>query len=140
MPQNIEKRALPVQKAYSLFSVEKSAEVGDAGFIEGWASTITPDRSADIVDPAGATFTLPLPLLWQHEHSQPIGQVVEAKVGKQGIWVKAKIYKDLTPRISECWQLIKADMRRALRAYSENIRKVPPNGKIPPCSAIPFMM
>jgi len=31
-------------------------------------------------------------------------------VGKQGIWVKAKIYKDLTPRISECWQLIKAGL------------------------------
>ena len=35
---------------------------------------------------------------------------------------------------------ISAAMRSALRAYSLNIRKVPPKTRKPPCSDTPFMM
>lgn len=34
--------------------------------IRGTATTSSVDRAGDIVDPRGAEFKLPLPLLWQH--------------------------------------------------------------------------
>ena len=41
--------------------------------ITGVASTPTPDRVGDIVEPLGAKFALPMPLLWQHQHETDFG-------------------------------------------------------------------
>ena len=54
-----------MDRAYAVLEV-KSVDV-DARIIEGFATTPTTDRNGDIVDPAGAEFTLPMPLLWQHD-------------------------------------------------------------------------
>ena len=59
--------------------------------IEGIATTPKPDRVGDIIDPMGAEFELPLPLLWQHDRTQPIGHVVGATVAPDGIQIKAKL-------------------------------------------------
>jgi HK97 family phage major capsid protein len=58
--------------------------------IEGFASTITPDRGGDVMVPEGAQYSLPIPLLW--EHGRPIGEVFDVQVipGK-GIKIKARI-------------------------------------------------
>lgn len=43
--------------------------------IRGLANSGLTDRIGDIVEPKGGRWTLPLPLLWQHKHDQPIGWV-----------------------------------------------------------------
>jgi hypothetical protein len=58
---------------------------------EGIASTPSVDRVGDIVDPMGAKFDLPLPLLLDHEHSQQVGHVVAARQTSAGIRFTARI-------------------------------------------------
>src|SRR5690606_574387 len=99
------------QRAYSMFEVKSVTEAGDKYVIEGIATTPTPDRYGDVVEPKGAKFKLPIPLLWQHKRDQPIGQVIEAKVTDAGIFVKCQIAKidepgRLKDRLDEAWQSI----------------------------------
>ena len=93
------------QKAYSLLTFEKALD-DDQRIIKGLASTPAPDRSNDIVDPLGAVFKLPIPLLSQHDHSKPIGEVTDAKVTKNGIEFTAKIAKGIA-YVDEAWAQIK---------------------------------
>jgi HK97 family phage prohead protease len=97
-----------LNRAYSLFEIKQVDE--DARVITGMASTPTPDRLEDVVEPTGAQFKLPLPLLWQHDSTQPIGQVTHAKVSKAGIEIVAKIAKNVTAEIDRAWSLIKAGL------------------------------
>lgn len=106
-----------MKKAYSLLQV-KSFDV-EQRIIKGIASTPSPDRSDDIVDPQGAKFALPIPFLWQHMHSQPIGEVTEAVVTDKGIEVTVQIAKieeegKLKDRIDEAWQSIKSGLVKGL--------------------------
>jgi len=71
----------------------------------------------DIVEPKGAVFKLAIPLLWQHRHDQPIGNVTRATVKDPGIEVVAEIAKRDEPcrlkdRLAEAWQSIKAGLVR----------------------------
>ena len=106
-----------MKKAYSLLQV-KSFDA-EQRIIKGIASTPSPDRSDDIVDPQGAKFALPIPFLWQHMHSQPIGEVTEAVVTDKGIEVTVHIAKieeegKLKDRIDEAWQSIKSGLVKGL--------------------------
>lgn len=106
------KRAEGKQKAYALLNVKAIEDSESQWTITGMASTPTPDRMEDIVDPMGAQFKLPLPLLWQHESDKPIGNVTLAKPTKKGIPFTAVIPKVLEPgalqdRINEAVQSIK---------------------------------
>lgn len=105
------------QRAYSLLTIKAIDE--DKRIIEGIATTPSADRYGDIVEPDGAEFTLPLPLLWQHDSWAPVGHVIEAKVTKAGIHIKAQIAKIdeagvLKDRLDEAWQSIKAKLVRGL--------------------------
>src|SRR4029077_1691931 len=97
-----------LNRAYSLLEIKKVDE--DAREITGWATTPTADRLKDVVEPEGAQFKLPLPLLWQHDAGQPIGHVTHAKVGKAGIEIVARIAKGVTAEIDRAWSLIKAGL------------------------------
>lgn len=106
-----------MKKAYSLLQV-KSFDA-EQRIIKGIASTPSPDRADDIVDPQGAKFALPIPFLWQHMHSQPIGEVTEAVVTDKGIEVTVQIAKieeegKLKDRIDEAWQSIKSGLVKGL--------------------------
>lgn len=57
---------------------------------KGVATTGDVDRIGDIVEPMGAKFDLPLPLLWHHNHEQPVGEVVQARPTKKNIAIKAQ--------------------------------------------------
>lgn len=115
MPQPHDGEAAPIiNRAYSLLSV-KSVVDEDERIIEGIASTPEPDRLGDVVDPMGAKFKLPMPLLWQHKHDQPIGHVTFAKPTKSGIPFRAQISKFNEPgrlkdRLDEAWHSIKAGL------------------------------
>jgi HK97 family phage major capsid protein/HK97 family phage prohead protease len=105
------------QRAYSTLEVKGVDE--EKREIEGMASTPSTDRMGDIVEPDGAEFKLPLPLLWQHNSREPIGQVVSAKVTKDGISVRAKFAQVSEPgklkdRLDEAWQSVKAGLVRGL--------------------------
>lgn len=105
------------QRAYTLLEVKEIQE--DLRTITGIATTPTPDRVGDIVEPKGAQFKLPIPLLWQHDHRQPIGHVTAAKVTAKGIEITAKFVKveedgALRARLDEAWQSVKHGLVRGL--------------------------
>lgn len=93
-----------MERAYSLFNLKSVDD--EQRIIEGLASTPIPDRQGDIMEPAGAKFTLPLPLLWQHRLDQPLGHVLAAIVTDKGIEIKAQIAKGI-PFIDDAWALMK---------------------------------
>ena len=99
-------------RAYSVLEI-KSVD-NDAREIRGIATTPAPDRVQDVVVPEGAKFALPLPLLWQHDASQPIGHVTEATVTAKGIEVVAKIAKGVDAEIDRAWSRIKSGLVRGL--------------------------
>ena len=106
-----------MNRAYSLLTVKAVDE--EERIIEGVATTPSTDRAGDIVEPEGAKFNLPMPLLWQHDSRQPIGHVVSAKVSKNGITIRAKLAKMNEPgrlkdRLDEAWQSIKTGLVRGL--------------------------
>jgi HK97 family phage prohead protease len=103
-----------MNKAYSLIDITKAvtADNGDVT-ITGIASTPEPDRSSDIVEPNGAKFKLPMPFLWQHDMTDPIGTINAAKQTPNGIEIVATI-KPVTTRIKSYAELIKAGLVRGL--------------------------
>jgi HK97 family phage major capsid protein/HK97 family phage prohead protease len=101
--------------AYATFEI-KSLD-NDQRVIEGIASTPTPDRIGDIMNPLGAKFALPMPLLWQHDSKSPIGQVMWAEARESGIPFRAKIANVTEPgrlkdRLDEAWQSLKSGLVR----------------------------
>lgn len=104
-----------MKRAYGIFQVSKAVDDGGKRIITGVASTINPDRSDDIVVPEGAEFNLPIPFLWQHNSSKPIGQVTKAKVLKDRIEVEIQMARaGLLEVIDEAWTLIKEGLVRGL--------------------------
>lgn len=106
-----------MNRAYSVFNIKAFDD--DRRTLTGLATTPTPDRMGDIVEPAGAQFKLPIPLLWQHDSAAPIGQVTAAKVGKSGIEIEATLAKSDTPgklqdRLNEAWESLKIGLVRGL--------------------------
>ncbi len=106
-------------RAYSTFTITKMVDEGDERIIEGIATTPTADRVGDIVEPDGAKFALPMPLLWQHMHDKPVGNVTSAEVTSKGIKFTAKIAEIaeagvLKDRLDEAWQSVKAGLVRAV--------------------------
>ena len=106
-----------MDRAYSLLKIKSVDD--DERVITGIATTPSTDRMGDIVEPKGAEFKLPIPLLWQHNHSQPIGEVFAAKVTASGIEIKARFASIEEPgvlkdRLDEAWQSVKAGLVRGL--------------------------
>lgn len=58
--------------------------------IRGMASTNSVDRQGDVVVPDGGTWQLPVPLLWSHQHSVPVGWVHDIEVRGAGLWVECE--------------------------------------------------
>lgn len=107
----------PMNRAYSLLEIK--AVDDDARVITGIATTPSPDRMDDVVEPKGAQFKLPIPFLWQHNHDQPVGHVTKATVTAAGIEVTVELAKvdepgALKDRLDEAWQSIKAKLVRGL--------------------------
>ncbi|MBA6066359.1 phage major capsid protein [Pseudomonas mosselii] len=106
-----------MNRAYSLLEIK--AVDDDARVITGIATTPSPDRMDDVVEPKGAQFKLPIPFLWQHNHDQPVGHVTKATVTAAGIEVTVELAKvdepgALKDRLDEAWQSIKAKLVRGL--------------------------
>lgn len=106
-------------KAYSILTIKSVTENDDERIFTGIATTPSTDRDDDILEPLGAKFTLPVVLLAHHNHSQPIGEVIQAEVTASGILVTAKVAKidepgKLKDRLDEVWQAIKLGLIKGL--------------------------
>lgn len=108
-----------INRVYSTMVIKAVDE--DKREITGIASTPGTDRMGDIVEPGGAEFTLPVPFLWQHDHLQPVGQVIAANVTSKGIEVRVRLVKptpdmpsQMLARLEEAWQSIKTGLVRGL--------------------------
>lgn len=108
-----------MNRAYATLAIKGTTESNGKRLFSGVASTPSTDRSGDIVEPKGAVFKLPIPLLWQHDSRQPIGWITSAKVTDKGIEVEgevASIDEDgtLKSKLTEAWQMLKAKLVRGL--------------------------
>lgn len=113
-----------MDRAYSLLSTKefnqtKNAEGRDVVVVKGIASTPQTDRYRDTVDPMGARYKVPMPLLWQHQHEAPVGRMTLAKPQKSGIPFEAEIpiVKEagrLQDRINEAIQSLRYELVNAV--------------------------
>ncbi|WP_343347633.1 HK97 family phage prohead protease [Sphingomicrobium sp. XHP0239] len=104
-------------RAYSLLEIKQVDT--EERVIEGIASTPTTDRLGDIIEPMGAKFALPMPLLHQHNHSHPVGHVEFAQPTEKGIPFKARLARidepgALKDRVDLAWQEVKSGLVRAV--------------------------
>ncbi len=102
-------------RAYTQLEIKEIGEEGGKRIFRGVATTPTADRAGDIVEPKGAEFKLPIPLLWQHSSREPIGWVRAAKVTDKGIEVECEVHDEPVPgklqdRVNEAWQSMKAKL------------------------------
>lgn len=108
---------MKINRAYSRLTIK--AVDDNTRTITGIASTPSTDRMGDIVNPTGAKFTLPLPLLWQHDACQPIGSITKATITADGIEIEATIADAPQPgplqdRLNDAYQSIKMGLVRGL--------------------------
>jgi HK97 family phage prohead protease len=91
-------KALPMkQQAWAKFDLKAMTETDTHYEMSGVATTPTPDRMEDIVEPMGGEYELPIPFLWQHDSDQPVGEVYDAKPSAKGIPVQFRIPKFSIP-------------------------------------------
>lgn len=119
-----------MNRAYSLLTIK--ALDADQRVITGLATTPTTDSYGDIVEPGGAEYKLPLPLLWMHDSKSPVGEVFAAKTKSDGIEIKARILKTDTPgalkdRLDDAWESLKIGLVKGLsigfRSIEETFNK-----------------
>jgi HK97 family phage major capsid protein/HK97 family phage prohead protease len=84
--------------------------------IRGIASTPTPDRHGDVLEPSGATFSNPIPLLFHHDRERPVGTAILTAT-PEAITFEASLPVLEAPgalrdRVEEAWQLITAGLMR----------------------------
>lgn len=106
-----------IRRAYSTFEVK--AVDDSRRVIRGIATTPAVDRVGDIVEPMGVKFKNPMPFLWQHMSSKPIGTVTFKKPTKDGIEFEATLPEverpgTLKDRVDEAWDSIKLGLVRAV--------------------------
>lgn len=106
-------------RAYSVLHVKEMDEDDDQRIIRGIATTPTPDRVGDVVEPDGVKFQNPMPLLWQHRADMPVGTVKFDKPTKKGITFEARFAKaekseTLKARIDEAWESVKLGLVSAV--------------------------
>lgn len=108
--------------------LEIRAVDADARTFEGIANSATVDTYETIIEPAGASFKLPIPLFFhtqgRHDHGKPIGNVIESAIRDGKRWVRAHvptIADDGTPggrsvkdRVDSAWADIKNGLVRGL--------------------------
>ena len=108
-----------MKRAYSILMLKAAGDEDGLRRFSGLATTPNPDRAGDIVEPRGAEFSLPIPLLWQHNAAQPIGWIRSARVTDGGIEVDGEIARmdepgKLKERLDEAWQSLKSGLVQGL--------------------------
>jgi len=123
-----------MNRAYALLELKTLNE--QRRTFTGIATTPAADRMGDVVEPKGAKFKLPLPLLWQHDSKAPIGWVTRARVTPAGIEIDGEVADVAEPgmlrdRLLEAWQTIKAKLVGGLSIGFTPLESEPLNVKEP---------
>lgn len=123
-------------RAYSVLDIKSVNE--EQRTFEGIASTPSVDRMDDIVDPAGAMFKLPTPMLWQHGKgsiTDPVGWITDAKVTPSGITIRGQVAKpgpdypqQLRDDLQKAWVMIRDKIVRGLSIGFNPIESEPIKG------------
>src|SRR4030095_9631633 len=86
--------------------------------ISGIASTPEPDRRGDILDPLGATFANPPPLLSHHDKDLPVGMAMlpadAAGIPFEATFATVDAPGPLRDRVDEAWQSVVAKLLRGV--------------------------
>jgi HK97 family phage major capsid protein/HK97 family phage prohead protease len=101
-----------MDRAYAVLSIKALEDARRT--ITGLASTPTPDRRGDILEPLGAQFTNPVPLLFHHDRERPVGRATLTAT-RDGIAFAATLPEIAEPgavrdRVNEAWHSIKAGL------------------------------
>jgi HK97 family phage major capsid protein len=120
-----------MERAYSQLIIKSVNE--EQRIIEGIASTPTPDREGDVLDPMGVEFKLPIPLLWRHDMERPVGEVVWARPTPQGIEFRAQIANipdvgKLKEVVDYAWHAVKSRLVRGVSVRGP-VKKGEPHGR-----------
>jgi HK97 family phage prohead protease/HK97 family phage major capsid protein len=91
-------KVLFLNSSFTKSSLPAADESDESVTIEGYASTTDVDRHGDIVPASvwekGVENYLKNPvILAYHNHSEPIGRMIEHRVDAKGLWIKARISK-----------------------------------------------
>jgi HK97 family phage prohead protease/HK97 family phage major capsid protein len=91
-------KVLFLNSSFTKSSLPATDDSGESVTIEGYASTTDVDRHGDIVPASvwekGVDNYLKNPvILAYHNHSEPIGRMIEHRVDAKGLWIKARISK-----------------------------------------------
>lgn len=115
-----------MNRAYSVLHVKAADD--ERREITGVATSPTPDRMGDVIEPLGVKFKNPLPLLLHHDRQKPIGTVKLQKPTDDGVDFVATIAKIDSPgalkdRTDEAWDSVKSGLIRGasigFRPYDE---------------------
>jgi HK97 family phage major capsid protein len=102
-----------MHRAYSVLHVKAVDPV--ARTITGIASTPAPDRHGDILEPLGATFANPLPLLLHHDRTKPVGTATLTAMAEAIHFVATlpviEAAGALRDRVEEAWQSVTSTPR-----------------------------
>jgi uncharacterized protein len=102
--------------------------------LEGLATTPETDLLGDRVNPRGAKYSLPVPLLLFHDHSSPVGEVVAARPTDDGIEITAQIARlsndgEVKRMCDRAWDLVRSKLIKGLSIGFKAIeREVLPDG------------
>lgn len=107
--QRLEPAGKGVQHLDVRMAVQKFVGAGNARTVRGVATLPDLDRQGDIVEPMGGQWTLPLPLLWQHKHDQPIGWVRELSATRQGVSIVAELASGIDTA-DQAWRAIETGL------------------------------
>ena len=92
---------------------------GHHRLIEGIAATAVLSKNGTILDPAGALFTLPVPLLFSHNWLRPIGLVTRAHVSPAGLRFTAQIANFKLAWLPKIWDGLKAGSIPAVSCWCQ---------------------
>lgn len=125
-----------MKRAYSVLAIKSFDD--EAWSFEGIASTPATDRGEDIVNPLGAVYKLPLPLLWQHGKGaikDPVGWITAASPTRQGIPIKAQMAKPkadypqgLKDELTGAWVKVRDGLVRGLSIGFSSLEDEPIKG------------
>src|SRR5688572_7905443 len=99
-----------LQRAYSIVHIKTVDD--DQRVILGTATTPTPDRVGDVVEPLGVHVAPDVPLFLYHDSTKTVGRAKLGAATAAGIAFKAVLPKIAEPgslkdRVDEAWGLVK---------------------------------
>lgn len=98
----------------------------DLRVLEGVASSAAPDLAGDVLEPKGAAFDLPMPLLMQHDRDRPVGDVLAAKVTDSEIRVRAELKKGTgLAYVEDAWRQLKAGLVKGFSIGAQPLKAEP---------------